>query len=425
MGLWRLAISMLTIISIINAGLMPHIKTKMAESFAAKNESQFIAYSSTGALIGLIVVLLGPVAALLASVFDWESMMRVSDPIARQETLPLVIVVVVCTFAQIGSNFISAIFDARMLLSKPRINDLIGSIAGFLLLLGGIHLKVSLPTLAALIVVPGFLLRLTMLVTLFRINRKIIQPDILTTRRIMKEWTGPGLLAVGIQCGTIAISAAPNFIVARTLSLIEVTHFSICYQLATLPLTFIAVVVPVFWPAFTMMWRSGDRHKVGRWLILMCGGTIVMCIIFTIGLGVAGPWFIRLWTHGAIESDESFLLLLGVFVVAQGALHWLSIFMWSINELRIQLVTQVVSAVMLVLIGYPLSYHFGLRGIALAMSCAIGVGALVPMGWKSWSLVYFGSRLPKTDKKKLVIYKSSFSISKNIGEINHLESHEF
>lgn len=387
MGLWRLTISMLAIISLINAGLIPHIKTRMAETFAEKNDCQFVKYSSTGILIGLIVLLVGPLAALLASFVDWVGLMRVTDPIARQETLPLVMTIVVCSFAQVGTSFIPAVFDARMQVSKPRIYDLIGNVAGFLLMLLGIHLRVSLPLLAALIVMPGILLRLPMVAELFRIQRAIIIPDLRTAKQVFRELKHPALLAVGIQCGSVALSAAPNFIVVRTLSLTDVTQFSICYQLATLPLAAIAVVVPVFWPAFTMLWRSGERQKVGRWLFLICCGTVAACVAFTIGLGIAGPWFIRMWTHGMIDPARSLLLLLGLFVIVQGVLYWLSTFMWSLNELRIQLVTQAASAVILVIMGYLLSLSFGLCGIAIAMSTALSVGALVPMGWWSWELI--------------------------------------
>jgi len=387
MGLWRLTISMLTIISFINAGLIPHIKTRMAEAFAEKDDHRFIEYSSTGILIGFIVMLLGPLAALFANAIDWVGLMKVSDPIAQKETLPLVIIIVVCTFAQVGSSFISAVFDARMLMSKPRINDLIGGVAGFLLLLVGIHFKVSLPILAAFIVVPGILLRLSLLLVLYRTQRGMIWPNLKTTKRVCRELARPGIMAVGIQCGTIALSASPNFIVVRTLSLSDVTHFSICYQLATLPLAAIAVVVPVFWPAFIMLWRSGGQYKVGRWLFLICCMTVGLCTVFTIGLGIAGPWIIRLWTHGAVDPDRAFLILLGVFVIAQGVLHWLSTFMWSMNELRIQLVTQVASAVILVVMGYLFSHLFGLHGIAMAMSTAICVGALGPMCWRTWTIV--------------------------------------
>lgn len=387
MGLWRLTISLLMIISLLNAGLIPHIKTRMAEAFGVNDNRKFAEYSSTGMLIGLTIVLLGPLLVMLAPVVDWIGLMKVTNPIAQQETLPLVMVIIACTFTEVGTSFIPVVFDARMQVIKPRIYELIGGIVGFLMLLVGIHLQVSLPWLVALVMAPRILLRLPMLLELFLADQAMLWPHLSVAKRVLRELIWPALLAVGIRSGTIVLSAAPNFMVVRMLSLTDVTRFSVCYQLATLPLIAIAVVVPIFWPAFTMMWQSGKRQKVGRWLFLICCGTTALLLLFAIGLGVMGPWLVHLWTHGVINPAGPFLLMLGIFVIVKGVLHWLSMFMWSLSELWIQLVTQVAAATILIVLGFLLGWPFGLYGIAIAMITAITVGALVPMCWRSWKLV--------------------------------------
>jgi len=387
MGLWRLTISVLTIISLLNAGLIPHIKTRMAEAFGQNDNRKFCMYSSTGLLIGFIVVLIGPLAALLGSLVNWVDLMKVTEPIAQKETLPLIIVIVICAFTQVGTSFIPTIYDARMQVSKPRIYELIGSVVGFLMLLVGIHFRVNLPWLAALIAAPGIILRLTMLLELFVADCTLIWPQLSVVRRIIRELFYPGLLAMGIQGGSIVLSVAPNFLVVRLHSLSEVTQFSICYQLASLPLIAIAAVVPVFWPAFTISWRTGQHKEVGRWLLLICCGTAALSLLFAISLGIIGPWAVRLWTHKTINPAGPLLLLLGIFVIIQGVLYWLSTFMWSLSELWIQLVTQSAAATILIISGFLLGRRFGLYGIAVAMIIAIAVGALVPMCRRVWKLV--------------------------------------
>jgi O-antigen/teichoic acid export membrane protein len=387
MGLWRLTISLLTIISLLNAGVIPHIKTRMAEAFSRNDDKKFAEYSSTGILIGLIVIMLGILAVLLTPSVDWVNLMKVTDPIAQQEALPLVMVIVACTFTNVGTSFIPVLFDARMQVSKPRIYELLGGIVGFLLLLAGIHLRVNLPWLAAMISAPGIIFRLSMLLELFRANRGMLLPHLSIAKRIVREMIRPALLAVGIQGGSIVLSAAPNFLVVRMLSLAEVTRFSICYQVASFPLIIIEAIVPVFWPAFTMTWHSGKRQKVGRLLLSICGCTAGLLLLFAIGLGIIGPWFIRNWTHGTIDPAGPFLMTLGLFVIVQGVLHWLSTFMWSLSELWIQLETQLASAAILVSLGFLLGVPFGLYGIATAMIIAITVGALGPMCWRTWKLV--------------------------------------
>ena len=386
MGLWRMTISMLTIVSLLSAGLIPYMKTRMAEAFSEKDTHQFAEYSSTSLLLGLALVLLGPLVALSAALFDWVSIMKVTDAVARRETLPLVMTIMVCTFAQFGTMFIPAILDAGMQLSKPRVYELIGSVLGFLMLLLGIHLRVSLPRLAAATVAPGILIRLLMLPGLFQTGQALLLPHCPAAKRILREMLRPALLGMGIQCGSILIAVAPNFIVVRLLSLMDLTVFSISYQVATLPLIVLGAMLPVFWPAFTATWRTGSRQNLGRRLAQLCGGTAALSVLYAIGLGVLGPWAIRRWTHEMVNSDRWFLFMLGIFTAVQGVLYWLSTFMWSVRELRMQMATQAASAVMVLVLGFLLAGHYGLVGLALAMIVSIALGALGPMGWWAWKL---------------------------------------
>ena len=382
-----MTISMLTIVSLLNAGLIPYVKTRMAEAFSLKDNRRFAEYSSTGLLIGLAIVLLGPLAALLSALFDWVSIMKVTDAVARRETLPLVMTIVICTFAQFGTMFIPAILDARMQFSKPRIYELIGSISGFLLLLLGVHLRVNLPCLAAMTVAPGILIRLLMLPALFQTDHALLQPHWPATKGIVREILQPALLGMGVQVGSVLLSAAPNFMVVRLLSLADLTVFSISYQVATLPLIVLAAVAPVFWPAFTVAWRTGERQKMGHLLGQLCWGTAALCLLFALGLGILGPWLIHRWTHGMVNSERWFPFLLGIFAAFQAVFYWLSTFMWSVRELWIQIVSQTGSAAILLVLGISLGGLYGLGGIAIAMIASIALGGLGPMWWWTCKLI--------------------------------------
>jgi O-antigen/teichoic acid export membrane protein len=320
--------------------------------------------------------------------------MKVTDAVARRETLPLVAAIIICTFAQFGTMFIPSILDARMQLSKPRIFELIGSVLGFLLLLLGIYYRVGLPCLATLTVAPGILIRLLMLPELFRTERSLILPHWPVAKRILREMWHPALLGMGIQCGNILISAAPNFMVVRLLSLADLTLFSISYQIATLPLTVLAAIVPVFGPAFTVAWRTGERKPMGRLLGQLCGATVALSLLFAVALALLGPWAIRLWTHGLMHPDGKLLFLLGIFVAVQGVLHWLSTFMWSVRELWIQIVTQAAAAAFLILFGWILGRPFGANGIAFAMIASLAAGALGPMAWRARNLTVKNAKTP-------------------------------
>ena len=407
MGLWRLTTSLLLVVTLLNAGLIPHVKTRMAESFGQKDKARFVAYSSTSLLIGLSIVLVGFLVALLVPLVDWVRLMKVMNRTAQIEVLPLVVVIVVCTFAQVGSSFIPAIFDARMQVSQPRIYELAGRLAGFLLLVVGIHLQLSLPWLAALMLAPTILLRVLLLVKLFRIDRAMVLPHWQATMRILPELVRPAILAVAIHCGTLLLGTVPNLMVVRMFSLSDVTLFSLCYQVATVPLNGIAAVVPVFWPAFTLAWTAGACEKVGRWLLLICCGTAGVLVLYAISFSVLGPWLFRWWTKGVISPARPLLLALGLFVVAQGLHHWVSTFLWSVKDLWVLVVTQAASAALLVVLGFLLGGLLGLSGIVIAMTAAVTIGGLVPLSWRAWKLVAVQAAPRRRQLNPLVLTPSS------------------
>jgi O-antigen/teichoic acid export membrane protein len=156
----------------------------------------------------------------------------------------------------------------------------------------------------------------------------------------------------------------------------------------------LAAVVPVFGPAFTVAWRTGERKSVGRLLGKLCAGTVVLSLVFAGALAVLGPWGIRLWTHGMMNSNRELLFLLGAFVTVQGVVNWLSTFMWSVRELWIQMWTQAATAALLILLGWQLGRWFGLRGIAFAMVASLAGGALGPMIWRAWKLTFENTETP-------------------------------
>jgi len=379
MGLWRLTLSMLAIVSLIQAGLVPHIKTRMTESFADGNLLQFKRYCSIGILLSVAILILGLLVALSAQFVNWASLMNVNDPIAQRETLPLVTVLLICSFAQISTSFIPAIFEARLSLSKPKIIELIASLLSFGMLLVGIWLKVGLPLLAGVVSVPIIILRIGMLKEIKAEFPDVFQPKLRDVSPILKELARPAIFSIGIQLNTVLIGAAPSFIIARTLSLADVTLFSICYQFITIPLIVLSAVVPVFWPAFTSLWRVGKKAELKKMFLMVCGVTFLVFSGYALCSGVIGPWLIKLWVGGEIAPTRSFLLLIGLFVIGKGLHCWLSTLLWSLKELRTLFLAELMQAVIVIVAGYFLVLRMGLSGIVLSMSIALYVGALFLM----------------------------------------------
>jgi O-antigen/teichoic acid export membrane protein len=379
MGLWRLAASVLAIVSMLDAGLVPHLKTRMAAAFAKGDRNTFNVYSSTSMFFALCLLALGLVAIVVAPLVPWQWLLNVKESVAVSETLPLVMVMLGCSFSQFASNFILSVCDARMDVTRPRVYATAASVAGFGMLLVGIRLRVSLPWLAFLTASPNVLARLPLLWRLLREDVAMVRPRLAAVLPVLGEVLAAGALSISIQLLNTVLSSAPNFLVGWYLGLADVTTFSVSYQLASIPLAAIGAVVPVFWPAFTMAWTHGQKHRLRRWMVLSVCGTAGALGIYAVGLATLGVWFISVWTHGRVQADWVVLAVLGAFVVVQGCLNWLSTFMWSIGALWIQLLTQLAACALLVLICLFWLPAGGMLAIAVALLVAVVVGTLVPM----------------------------------------------
>jgi O-antigen/teichoic acid export membrane protein len=383
MGLWRLALSTLVVVSFLRAGLVPHLKTRMAEAYAEKNARAFEVFSSTGCFIGLCFLVMGLLLAAAAPLVDWRLAFNIDDPQAGSEAMPLMVILIVYTFAQMGSIFLETIFDARLEVSKPRIYATIGNLLGFFMLLGGMWMKVDLPTLALLSVAPPLLSRVPLLVELAMYHRSMITPCWRELPRLLKEMIGSCTIAMGVQLGSVVIGVLPNVFVAHYLSLSEVTTFSISLQLATYPLLALSATMPVFWPAFTVLWKRGDRERLRIHLLKAVAATSGALLLYIVFLGLLGSGFVSLWTGGRLSPPPLLLVVLGLFAVVEACGYWLSTFLWSTNELVTLLVSVGATAIVFAALGLWLPRICGAYGIGAAMGIGTGVGSVLLMGWRT------------------------------------------
>lgn len=390
-GLWMLTLTSMAFISFLDAGLMPTIKNRMAEAHGKLEIEKFRYYSSGSVSLGLLMMLIGTLVSFSFLAFDWPSIFNVSDPIAKDESLPLVMVVFGVGVVRVALSGIDGIYAAQMRISKIQIYGILAAVVSFAMLLVGISLKVSLPCLAAITSAPSVLGSLILLGELYLADKRVLVPvDIPSVVSVLKEALPTSMSFLGIRICELILSMLPNLIIARVLDLSSVAVFGVASRLATIPLTLLTSVLPVFWPAFTIAWSRGEKKWLRKRIHSISLYSAVILAINAAFVTLFGPMIISWWTNGRVEVPAQLLMLLGILVVIQGCVYWLSTFLHSISDFRFELMCHGLAAAFLAPSAWVLTKNFGLAGLLAAMSLSWAIGCLIPMMYR------VDTKLPRT-----------------------------
>ena len=381
-GLWMTAVSITSFVSFLDFGLAPVLLNRMAESFAAQDKSRFQNYCSAGILLGGCIFLLGCILSVIAYFVDWVSLLSLKDPLLKKEIGCLVSSLMLISFGALSLSIVDNIYAARLQLTKPRVYASAAALAGLGLLFAGIKIKVGLPLLAAISLSPLFLYRLVLLLELSLYERNLFSISLRTLPRLLRELVPISILFMGIQFFAVLFSSVPNIFLAKYAGLNAVASFSVAFKLYQIPLLLLAGLLPVFWPAFTIAWENRDIARLRRWLLLACLVTFLTTSLFVAVAVLWGKEIIYLWTRGNVETTASLLMVLGVWMVCQSVVHWLSTFLHAITDFRFEFICYGISALLLICVGAWAAVHFSASGIAATMGLALTLGCLCPMIWR-------------------------------------------
>jgi len=378
-GLWMTALSINAVFTFFDLGLTPTLMNRMAEAHGRCNREAFQRFSSAGVVVGAGLLAVGATFALVVLALPWDNLLHIREPQAVREAPVLVAVLIGCATAGAALGCIESIFMARMKLVRPRLYAVGAALVSFILLLVGVHLRVSLPLLAFLTGSTSVIYRLPLLAELLVREPALLVPRLPELRGLLAELLPVSLLFLGIQASAVVLSSLPNVILACVRSLADVANFSVASRVVNIPLLAVAAVLPVVWPAFTVAWSCGERNWLQRRLRLALQTTAAAMALFGVVAVLVGPQAIRWWTHGKADVSPPVLATLSAWLVVQALVHWLSTFLHSITDFRFELVCYSGSAVLFVALASVFTPRFGAAGMGAAMCAALLFGSLFPM----------------------------------------------
>jgi O-antigen/teichoic acid export membrane protein len=379
-GLWMTISSVLAMAAFADFGIGNGVLNTVAKAFG-KDDTPGIrkAVSSGFAVLNTIAVLLIAFFFAIYRFVNWPDFFRVVSPLARSEAGPALAVFATCFALNISMDVVQRVQLGLQQGYRYSLWQLCGSIAGFIGVLSGIWLRVSLPWLVVAIAgAPVFATSLNA-IHFFGFVRSDLRPTMkLVNSGAIAEIAKLGGLFFVLQV-VISISfSADNFIIARILGAVNVPEYSIPQRMFALITMMSAMLVAPLWPAYSEAVSRGHidwvRHTLNRslLLVLVLTSTVSILILFL------AHRFIHWWVGSRINPPFPLLLGLAIWTVVGCCGDALAIFLNGVELLRFQVLIAAIFGVGCIVTKVAFMGYFGITGIPWATLAAYTLLTAVP-----------------------------------------------
>jgi len=379
-GLWMTISSVLAMASFADFGVGNGVLNTVSKAFG-KDDMEGVrkAVSSGFALLNTIAVLLLVSFFSIYRLVNWGDFFHVVSAQARSEAGPALAVFAVCFALNISMDVVQRVQLGLQQGYRYGLWQLCGSTLGFIGVLAGIWLHVSLPVL--LVAIAGAPIFATTLNAFhfFVIVRPDLRPSLrLVSRDVISQIGRLGGLFFVLQIVGAVASSADNFIIARMLGAVNVPEYSIPQRMFALIVMMSGMLVAPLWPAYGEAISRGHihwvRHSLRKTLLIVLGATSAASFV----LLLLSRSLIHWWVGSRIHPP--FLLLLGmaVWTVLNCCGDAIAVFLNGAAIIRFQVIVASIFAVVCMTTKILFIRHFGASGIPWAAVMAYLLIAAIP-----------------------------------------------
>jgi O-antigen/teichoic acid export membrane protein len=379
-GLWMTISSVLAMAAFADFGIGNGVLNTVAKAFG-KDDKEGIrkAVSSGFAVLSMIAALLLVLFFGTYRFVNWADFFRVGSPQARAEAGPALAVFATCFALNISMDVVQRVQLGLQEGYRFSLWQLCGSVAGFIGVLTGIWLHVSLPILV--VAIAGAPIFATTLNAIHFFG--FVRPDLLPMRKFVTSNVISDIAKLGglffiLQVvGAISYSA-DNFIIARTLGAINVPEYSIPQRMFSLIAMMSGMLVAPLWPAYS---EAVSRGHIG-WVRRTLGRSLLLVLVFTsiasMILLLAAHDLIHWWVGSRIHPPFGLLLGLAIWTVLYCCGDALAIFMNGAELIKFQVVVASIFGAACIVMKVIFVKHVGIAGVPWATLIAYSLLNALP-----------------------------------------------
>lgn len=367
-GLWMTISSVLAMAAFADFGVGNGVLNTVASAFGRDDvEGIRKAVSSGFAILNTIATVLALLFVTIYPFVSWADFFRVVSPPARAEAGPALAVFAVCFVLNISMDVVQRVQLGLQQGYRYGLWQLCGSAAGFIGVLGGIWLRVSLPILVVAIAgAPTFAAALNA-IHFFGFVRPDLRPSKNSVSRdVIFQITRLGGLFFILQMVVAVSFSADNFIIARMLGAVNVAEYSIPQRMFAIITMMSSMLTAPLWPAYGEAISRGDmawvRRTLGRSLLIV----LIVSTVAAVLLLLSSQSIIHWWVGPRIHPP--FLLLLGIAIwtIVNCCGNALAVFLNGVSIVRFQVIVASVFGIGCLATKVWLTRRFGIIGIPWA-----------------------------------------------------------
>jgi O-antigen/teichoic acid export membrane protein len=367
-GLWMTISSVLAMAAFADFGIGNGVLNTVASASGRDDTEGVRAAVSNGfAVLNAIALALIVLFFLIYPFVSWADFFGVVSPQARAEAGPAVAVFAVCFALNISMDVVQRVQLGLQQGYRFALWQLIGSGTGFVGVLAGIWLQVSLPVLVVAIAGAPILATALNFVHFFGFLRADLRPSM---RGISREVISliarlGGFFFILQVVGAVSFSA-DNFLIARILGAASVPDYAIPQRMFGLIAMMLSMFIAPLWPAYGEAISRGDIAWVRRTIIRSLLVVVSVSAVAATILLFLSPSILHLWVGSRIHPP--FLLLLGIAIwtIVNCGGDALGVFLNGATNIRFQVIVATGFGMTCVATKVLLLQRFGIVGIPWA-----------------------------------------------------------
>lgn len=368
-GLWLTLSSVITWMDNFDIGLSNGLRNKLAEAIAHNDMMRAKELVST-AVIVLSAIALVLLCGLIVFVntADIYPMLNVD-----RSLIPNLRLVATLIGINISLSFAAKIIGSFFLaLQKPAINNLMGSIASTLTLLGlwTLSMTDSKSFLAVCVIFTAMplLVYIAFSIYAFKYKYKELSPNVSSFRKdAIMSLVNLGMKFFVGQISGMLLMCTANIVISNALSPSEVTPYQIAYRYFTMLTVFFTLVSNPMWSATTDAYNRGDinwiRSTTRKMELLVCAMFVVLLVML-----IFSNVFYAIWTTGKVHVDITLSIWVAIYTFILLTSMCYSNIIYGIGKMNLTVATVFAMAILFILFAYPVTTRFGIVGLVVVQS---------------------------------------------------------
>jgi O-antigen/teichoic acid export membrane protein len=382
-GVWSTLSSLIITLQFIDLGIGNGLVNAVSEAHGRGDRAAIRRYFSSAVLaltgVAVLVLMLAPV---LVTQVPWADLMKLSEPLARQEVSASVAAFLCCIAlgiplalvqrVQVGlqQGFVASLWQC--------VSNLVSLVAIWL----ATRLELGLPWLVVALLGAPLLTALLNAMSFLAGASRDLRPGLrYVTRPAVKELLSTGVAFLVLQIAVAGVLYSDTFIIAYKLGAAMVAEYAVPERLFSIVSVLLATAMGPLWPAYREAIVRGDLPWVTRTLRRSLALAVGLSFLASLFLVLAGPWLMMHWVGAAVPANGPLLMMLGLWKILESAGLALAMFLNGAGVLRLQVVTATMMLVATLMVKPWMVGEHGIVGAPMTTAIIYFAITLVPLAF--------------------------------------------